>query len=194
MQSTRMADPYLFLVAVFALLIVPGPTNTLLAASGATVGIRRSLGLILAELAAYMFSIGALIAVLGPVMERHPLVSASAKLCVAAYLLVAAIRFWSRGANGERDAVSTHRVFTTTLINPKGLIFALVIFPQEALPRAFVLFALVCVPVAFGWIALGDRAARLGGGFATPVRVYRITAAAHVLFAGLVARSALPMF
>ena len=165
-----MTDPFFFLAAVFALLAVPGPTNTLLAASGATVGGRRSLG---------------------PLMVRYPMAAAAAQLGIALYLLAAAVRFWACGAHGEQGGVSVRRVFVTTLINPKGLIFALTIFPHEALARAFALFALICVPVACGWIALGDRAGRLGGRFATPRRVYRITAAAHVVFAGLVANGAL---
>lgn len=189
-----MTDPFLFLAAVLALLAVPGPTNTLLAASGATVGLARSLRLIPAELAAYALSIGALIAALGPLMARYPLLSAAAQLGVAAYLLAAAVRFWSCGASGERGAVSVRRVFATTLINPKGLIFALAVFPHEDLPRAFALFAAVCVPVALGWIALGQGAARLGGTLATPRRVYRITAVGHVVFAGIVANGALHAF
>lgn len=186
-----MTDPFFFLAAVFALLAVPGPTNTLLAASGATVGVRRSLRLVPAELAAYTLSIGVLIAALGPLMVRYPMAAAAAQLGIALYLLAAAVRFWACGAHGEQGGVSVRCVFVTTLINPKGLIFALTIFPHEALARAFALFALICVPVACGWIALGDRAGRLGGRFATPRRVYRITAAAHVVFAGLVANGAL---
>ena len=186
-----MADPIVFLAAVFALLVVPGPTNTLLAASGATVGVRRSLRLVPAELSAYALSIGVLLAALGPLMVRHPMAAVAVQLCIALYLLTAAVRFWACGAYGEQGAVSVRRVFVTTLINPKGLIFALTIFPPEAPAASFALFALICVPVTCGWIALGDRAGRLGGRFATPGRVYRITAAAHVLFAGLVSNGAL---
>ncbi len=190
-QKRGMSDPILFMAAVLALLVVPGPTNTLLAASGATIGIRGSLRLVPAELAAYTLSIGTLIAVLGPLMLRYPMLAAGAQLCVAAYLLAAAIRFWTCGTAGREGAVSAARVFLTTLINPKGLIFALAIFPHEALPQAFALFALICVPVACGWIALGNSAARLGKALTTPRRVYRVTAIGHLLFAGLVANSAL---
>mgnify|MGYP006894100190 CR=1 FL=1 len=60
-----MTDPIAFVLAVIGLLATPGPTNTLLAASGAAVGFRRSLHLILAEAAGYLCSILVLAVMLG---------------------------------------------------------------------------------------------------------------------------------
>ena len=64
-----MTEPLAFILAVLGLLATPGPTNTLLAASGAAVGLRRSLHLIPAEVSGYLCSILALALVLGPVAQ-----------------------------------------------------------------------------------------------------------------------------
>lgn len=44
-----MTNPFLFVLTVVTILVMPGPTNTLLATGGATVGMRRALPLALAE-------------------------------------------------------------------------------------------------------------------------------------------------
>nr|HML44513.1 lysine transporter LysE [Hyphomicrobium zavarzinii] len=55
-----MHDPIAFSLAVLAILGTPGPTNTLLAASGALVGWRRSLPLIGAEGEGFRIAMGVL--------------------------------------------------------------------------------------------------------------------------------------
>ena len=50
-------NEWLFIGSVVAILSLPGPTNTLLAAAGLRQGVRRSLPLIAAELGGYLVSI-----------------------------------------------------------------------------------------------------------------------------------------
>ena len=69
-----MTEMSAFALAAIALLAVPGPTNTLLAASGAAIGLRPSLRLIPAEISGYLVAIGYLLAVLQPLVASHPLV------------------------------------------------------------------------------------------------------------------------
>lgn len=188
-----MSSMLAFSLAVLALLATPGPTNTLLAASGAAVGPRGSLRLIPAELAGYLFSIGVLSAFAAPVIAAVPLLAVLIKLVAGGYLAWSALRLW-REASGLRGAPSPARplrVFTTTLLNPKGLIFALVIFPGHAPMLAFPAFAALVAGVALSWILIGHMAGRSLGQLADRRRISRAAALAHVVFATLVTASAI---
>ena len=67
-----MTDPILFFLAVATILATPGPTNTLMATSGATAGIVRSLPLLMAEIAGYLIAILMIRAVLAPLVHAYP--------------------------------------------------------------------------------------------------------------------------
>ncbi|MGN4075192.1 hypothetical protein ACS0X5_11490 [Burkholderia gladioli] len=62
-----MLSPLLFGLTVASILAMPGPTNTLLATGGATVGLRRALPLALAEALGY----GLAILAIGLVLARR---------------------------------------------------------------------------------------------------------------------------
>ncbi|SDB61773.1 LysE family transporter [Belnapia rosea] len=158
-----MDNPLLFALAVLAVLATPGPTNTLLATSGAMVGVRRSLALVPAEAAGYSIAILTLGLVLGPVMAGQPLLAAALRAAVGAYLLLLAWRLWRRGAKEVVGAVAgaglvrPGQLFLTTLLNPKAIVFALGIVPfgkAPVLPYMLGFLALLAA-VAVGWIALG---------------------------------------
>ncbi len=188
-----MTQPLLFVLAVLALLATPGPTNTLLAASGALAGFRRSLRLVPAEIAGYLISIGLLMAVAGPLIARHPGLGMALRLGASLWLARCAVRLWQGGGSTIEAAtapISFRRVFITTLLNPKALIFALGIIPPGtavAVAPWLGLFSGLVLAVALGWIALGRALARSAGGRATPWRVWRIAAAGFLVFAAIVA-------
>ena len=190
-----MSSPLLFLAAVLTLLGTPGPTNTLLATSGAVLGLRRSLALLVAELAGYLLAIATIRIILGPVIHAYPLLAAALKIAVALYLALIAVRLWRRGggtlASGAAT-VSVRSVFVTTLLNPKALIFALSVIPAEhpQLVWFFAAFALAVPSVGFCWILLG-RAIGAATGENHPGLVQRIASVALVGFAGLIAASVL---
>jgi threonine/homoserine/homoserine lactone efflux protein len=191
-----MTEMLAFVLAVIALLAVPGPTNTLLAASGAAIGLRPSLRLIPAEISGYLVAIGCLLAVLQPLVASHPLVPVASKLLAAAYIAWTAVRLWRDGGAKLMSVpvpASTKRLLLTTLLNPKALIFAFVIFPHSALatlwPHAIIFSALVAA-VGCGWILLGSLIARSAAGTATPKRISRVAAIALSVFAILIASSA----
>jgi threonine/homoserine/homoserine lactone efflux protein len=83
------------------------------------------------------------------------------RLACGVYLVFLTWKLWGVGAGlRERTPVRFREVFVTTLLNPKGLVFALVIFPVPAgravsLTPYFAMFVIVCVMVAAAWIAAG---------------------------------------
>jgi threonine/homoserine/homoserine lactone efflux protein len=189
-----MTDPILFILAVLTLLGTPGPTNTLLATSGATAGVRRSLVLLVGELGGYLIAIAAIRIVLGPVIHAWPVVGIALKVAVVAYLVVIAVRLWRHGNSltDEKARIDVPAVFVTTLLNPKALIFALSIIPAEhpALWAYFTAFAVAVPLVGLCWILLG-RAVGAAAGERHVGIVRKIASVALVGFAGVIAVSVL---
>lgn len=188
-----MTDPILFILAVLTILGTPGPTNTLLATSGAMAGVRKSLLLLVGELAGYLIAIAAIRIVLGPVIHAYPVVGIGLKIAVVAYLGWIAFRLWTHDASltGART-VDARAVFITTLLNPKALIFALSIIPaaHPGLVWFFVAFATAVPSVGLVWIFVG-RAIGAASGEHNAGVVRRIASVALVGFAGVIAASVL---
>jgi threonine/homoserine/homoserine lactone efflux protein len=158
-----MTDPLLFALAALGLLLTPGPTNTLLATSGATVGARASLRLILAELAGYASAIALVTLTLRPLLGTDADPTSYLKAALACYLVFVAIRLWRNGAitSDGRAPIGPREVFITTLLNPKAIVFVLVIVPHlragelsAATPYLAGLAGMI-VGVACVWITLG---------------------------------------
>lgn len=180
----------LFALAVLAVLATPGPTNTLMAVAGATVGVSRGLRLIPAEIAGYLASISLLIFTFQPVFAAFPLAATVLRVGCGSYLAILAVTVWrsSAGDAGQTSLVSFQRVFTTTLLNPKALIFAFQIFPTQGirLTAGFLgAFALLCTAVASLWTCLGAFLRLRTEEFLTAAVIRRMTAIILGLFAAV---------
>ena len=152
----------LFLFEVLGVLALPGPTNSLLFVSGVTRGFQASLNLVLAELGAYLLSLSALVFVLVPASQSHSVISHLLHLLCSTYLVYVAYWLWRSGERGVRAShpITFPRVFLTTLVNPKNLIFAFGVFPVPSAPFEgmipyFASFSVICAGVACCWIAAG---------------------------------------
>lgn len=189
-MARAMFELFSFAAAVVALLAVPGPTNTLLAAAGAERGVRPALPLLTAELGGYLLSTATLLLLLGPAVAAHPALATALKLAAGGYLLHSAWRLW-RGGAAAGGAVTWRRVFATTCLNPKGLVLAFAIFPAGALPQAYALFAPLTSLCGLMWIVAGGALARASGAVATPRNVSRTAAIATAAFGTLLATAAL---
>jgi len=189
-------DQTFFILAVLTVLAAPGPTNTLFAASGASVGLYRSLRLPFAGVAGYLLAISLLDSLVGPVLALHPLALPALKLLASLWLFTCATKLWRDSGSeffGTATAISFRQVFLTTLLNPKSLIFAFAIFPQTPIPGLLPWFAAFCglvFLVALGWIGTGVLIARTAGPLASPSRIKRITALGLAAFATVFACSA----
>ena len=187
-----MTNPWLFILAVLAVLATPGPTNTLLATGAALRGVRAALPLLLAELGGYLITVDVVGWLLRPILAAEPVIGTSLKIIVALYLAFMAARLWrdaSRIGAGA-NPVSWQQVFIATLLNPKGLVFALAIIPfgHQQVQYYLLAFAVSVVAMGFAWLVAG-RLVGLAAGKRRHL-VPRVTSVALVAFAGLIAASA----
>ena len=154
-----------FASAVLALLLAPGPTNTLIALAGAAGGWRAALRLLPAELAGYLGAILPLSVLGAGLFESAPGLVVALKLAAAGWILLLALRLWRAGMPGIPAApVTRRRVFLTTLLNPKAMVFALVLLPAVGSPDHLPRLGLFCGLVAAAALLWGTSAAltRLG--------------------------------
>ena len=187
-----MTDPLLFFVAALALLTAPGPTNTLLATSGAQVGVRASLPSVAAELAGYLIAVSAYRLVLGPVMAAYPVAGVVLKVAAALFVVWLAIRLWHSDSRLGSRRITAPSVFVATLLNPKALIAALTILPAASDHIAWYIagFGAVVLCAGSGWVLLG-RFIASSAGESRVKYVPRVASVVLVGFAGLIAASAL---
>jgi threonine/homoserine/homoserine lactone efflux protein len=185
-----MEDPALFVLTILAILGTPGPTNTLLATGGATVGWRRALVLMPAEATGYLIAVLFIGLVLGPVVARSPMIGTALRMLVAVYLLVLALRLWRRGgamAMAQQTPITPRQVFVTTLLNPKSIVFALGVMPfgSPHLAIYFAAFLGLVLSVAFCWIVAGAAMGRMAHAAGRSSVVPRVGASAIGVFAVL---------
>ena len=169
----------LFLSAVFALLIVPGPDLLLISAQsvqrGARCGIACSVGVMLAGLLqTLLVSLG-----LGHAMESWPALATAIRWIGAAYLAYLGCRLlwaWRAGADAAGPAAARAAVaapslrslvligLANNLLNPKALLFFALFLPQftsSALgsqPLQLATLGLLLSFIAFGFNVLASFA------------------------------------
>lgn len=181
-----MPDSF-FIFAVLALLLTPGPTNTLLTVAAAARGFRPSLSLLLGELAGYLSIVVPLATIAAPLLEGRPAVATALRLVAAGWVLFLAVRLWrvsaARPDRAEGAAVTIGQVFLTTVLNPKAPIIGLVVMPHGTLAEiapAIGLLSLMIAGAGTGFLILGSLIGRAP--IASPSLVYRAAAFCLVVF------------
>jgi len=194
-----MTEELSFIIAAVALLATPGPTNALLATSGAASGFRKSLTLLLGEFLGYMIAIAFLIAAMGPIVARAPNFGLALRIASSLYLLHVAWKLWGRTEEVllGKGGVSFREVFVTTLLNPKALIFAFAIIPfgstgdiWKSTPWLATLPPLIAI-VGSCWIAAGTALRKSVGGGVSADMCFRSGAVVLTLFAALICGTAI---
>jgi len=181
-----------FFAATYFLLAVPGPTNTLLATSGAGIGVARSLHLLAAELCGYLLSIVLLRTALGPIVSDIPFAAVVLRVAVTIYILCLAVMLWRVNTRELRDgaAVTFGQVLLTTLLNPKALVFAFLLLPLQVGPLELLpwlgVIALQILTAGAAWLALGATLGRGARRLGHPEIVTRIGAVTLVAVTGLI--------
>jgi threonine/homoserine/homoserine lactone efflux protein len=185
-----MADPLQFLLTVAMLLLVPGPTNTVMATAGAGAP-RSPVPLLAAEVLGYATIITLATLILVPLTAAWPPAGIGIKLVVVAYLVFVAVRLWGKriALDGLQVAIGPRLVYATTALNPKGLIFAVTVFPRDhqhlwAYAVAFAVCVIIC---GFAWFSLGRGLAALSGPRASILP--RVASIALIGFAALIVSS-----
>ncbi len=153
-------------LAVLVLLVTPGPTNVLLALAGAERGWRAALPLTAAAVAGYLTAVLPLLVIGQALLGSAPVLRTLISLAAAGWVLWLAVSMWRPPVAGVRAAlVDGKRVYVSTVLNPKTLIFGLVLLPAQGavLLGHLALFGTGIVVAAAGWAALGAAVAQPGG-------------------------------
>lgn len=160
-KDEDMMTPLDLTLACLALLMTPGPTNSLVLLAGAERGLTGAARLIPAELAGYLLTVVPLTLLGQSVLAAYPDLLLVVAVGAALWVAVLAVRLWRVPEVGATASVGARALFVTTALNPKALIFGLVLLPSpDRLGANLALFALLVVIVAAVWAGLG---AALGG-------------------------------
>lgn len=167
-----------FVATSILILITPGPTNTLLAASGAAYGLHRAAPLPPAEALGYALAISAYLAAAN-VLAGMSFAMPALKAIAAAWLLLSAARLWQDRPDVDPTAIGTafRRVLITTILNPKAMLVGAILIPAMMADRpltALASFIALSVLAGMAWLALGSIAP-------SALRPYAYKAAALVL-------------
>jgi threonine/homoserine/homoserine lactone efflux protein len=184
--------PALMALTIGAVLLTPGPTNTLLFLAGSRDGFRRSLRLIGAEWIGYLIAIGVWCAFLALAAAVAPGAPTIARACAAIYIAWSALKLWRtapQAGQASTTGIGPRNLFMVTLLNPKAFFFATVVFPPlsaggAAMLHAYLIFSSLLIPIAALWISMG--AAVLACPSATPRQplVHRIASVVLFAFSG----------
>jgi threonine/homoserine/homoserine lactone efflux protein len=188
-----MPEKLLFISMSLALLLTPGPTNTLLLVGGASRGIRRSVWLMPAELVGYLTTIHVLAFSVGAFIQHTPTAQILLRLVLSVYLALLAAKLWiASAAAPQEETVTPKRVFVVTLLNPKAMIFTFVVLPPlagghwfSALPYLALLSGLI-LAASFSWISLGAAMRASRSVIVNPALIRRFAAAALLIFATII--------
>lgn len=160
-----MIESWLFVLAVIAILMIPGPTNALLASSAYQQGVAKTCLLIPAQLFGYFYAINLWVLLIHLSSPIWPNLIHLLHVLSALYVLWLAFHLWKSTHlaqhNQRHQFIRPWQLFFSTLKNPKALLFAAGVLPSETWHSptyfiwVFTLFALVLLPTAIFWMSLG---------------------------------------
>ena len=160
-----MIESWLFVLAMIAVLMIPGPTNALLASSAHQQGIPKTSLFIPAQLLGYFYAINLWALLIHLCSPTWPHLIHLLHILSALYVFWLAFHLWKSShlqKHSQRHrSIRPVQLFFSTLKNPKALLFAAGVFPPETWhsPSNFVLiiaiFSLVLLPSVLFWMSFG---------------------------------------
>lgn len=178
--------------ALVLLLVVPGPTNTLLLRAGVLFGFAASWRMALIECLAYLLQVSVWGVVLFYLSAWSPWAVKATQMAAACYLLKLSFTLWQRhtsSVDSHHDRLSGVQFFWLTVMNPKGLLIVSFIAPMGTFASLsgyagfMALLAMVVIPVGAAWIVLGSRFEGVQKACLTPLKINRIASVAIGCFA-----------
>ncbi|PZF76306.1 hypothetical protein DK847_14040 [Aestuariivirga litoralis] len=149
-----------FILGLIALLFAPGPTNALLALSGAEAGAWRTLRLLPFVALAYAITVLPLSLLGDELQQQQHWVRAAVGFAAALWVAWMAVALWhgsGQAAGATPGSSRAARLFITTLLNPKAFVIGLVLVPaQPSQPMAIVMFFVVLTMAGAAWSVLGS--------------------------------------
>ncbi|WP_412529739.1 LysE family translocator [Burkholderia lata] len=145
-------------------LLVPGPTNTLLLSAGLKLNLRGACRLVAAEASGYVIAITVWGFFLWSLATQYPWIVSCVKLISSTFIFYLAVNMWFKGADfGATDAppLGFRGLFFATLMNPKALLFSSAIFPESAFRSLEIfltstgVFLITLIPIGLLWSRSG---------------------------------------
>ncbi|AZF23248.1 MULTISPECIES: LysE family translocator [unclassified Pseudomonas] len=180
------------LSALLLLLIIPGPTNTLLFRAGVLYGFSVSQRLAFIESLAYLIQVSLWGFTLLYLSAYSPLTVKIVQFSAACYLLYISYKLWQREnsiTNTAKDRFSGPYFFLLTLMNPKGLLTVSFIAPihtfteLESYVEFMAALLLVTISVGSAWIFFGARFKGFHQTRFTTLKINRVTSVTLFCFA-----------
>ncbi|UOG17488.1 threonine transporter RhtB [Acinetobacter sp. PK01] len=160
-----MIESWLFVFAMIAVFLIPGPTNALLASSAHQQGIPKTSLLIPAELLGYIYAISLWSLFIHLTHPVWPHLITLLHVLSALYVFWIAFHLWKsthlQSHHQKHPHIRPHQLFFSTLKNPKALLFAAGILPLEmwnsslSVGLVFLVFSLILIPFALFWMVFG---------------------------------------
>ncbi|KER04941.1 LysE family transporter [Photorhabdus temperata subsp. temperata] len=175
---------------VIMVLVIPGPTNTLLVSSGYSHGFIITLRLMLAEMFGYLIAISLWGLLLSTISHAFVWLIIVLKLFAAVYIAYLAFKVWHFSLGKKETKVHFSTVLFTTVLNPKAFVFATYVFPLTAFTlwsdyiSSMTTFVCVLLPVSLIWVGMGKILYRGGRkvGRLKPNLFYRFTSLVLSIF------------
>jgi threonine/homoserine/homoserine lactone efflux protein len=152
-------------LSLLTVLLVPGPTNSLLLQTGVSRGFNTlSMRFVGAEWLAYVIQMTLWGVFINLLITDHSWVVIATKVFAVCFLFYISLKLWfsvKGHAPGSNAGITVPDLFVATLTNPKGLFFVSFVAPAgtflslESWLSFILLFSAIIFPVGLVWIAAG---------------------------------------